>query len=144
MRKFLTLAIVLIMTSAIGVVAQSRRANYGHQKMEIPASTMIFNACEVDDQPQFPGGERALANFINEIKTYPKEAYKQGVQGRVVLSFVVHPDGSINGIEILKGVEVSLNKEAIRIIRKMPHWIPGRIDATRVATRCVVAIPFRL
>ncbi len=104
----------------------------------------IYDSGYVDVVPQFPGGERALMKFINETRCYPTEAYNNKVQGRVVCSFVVYPDGSINGISVIKGVEETLDKEAVRIIREMPRWMAGSIDNQTVPVSCVLAIPFRL
>lgn len=104
----------------------------------------IYDSGYVDVVPQFPGGERALMKFINETRCYPTDAYNNKVQGRVVCSFVVYPDGSINGISVIKGVEETLDKEAVRIIREMPRWMAGSIDNQAVPVSCVLAIPFRL
>ena len=70
----------------------------------------------VDVQPQLPGGERALMNYINQTREYPYHAYHNKIQGRVVCSFVVNIDGSISNVEVIKGVEESLNREAVRVI----------------------------
>ena len=97
----------------------------------------------VDVQPQFPGGERALMNYINQTREYPYHAYHNKIQGRVVCSFVVNIDGSISNVEVIKGVEESLNREAVRILGRMPEWTPGRINGQPVPTRVVWSVPFR-
>lgn len=112
----------------------------GHKSSEIT----IYDSGYVDIVPQFPGGERALMKFINETRRYPQEAYNNKVQGRVVCSFVVYPDGTINGISVIKGVEDALDREAVRIIREMPRWMAGQINNQAVHVSCVLAIPFRL
>ena len=78
--------------------------------------------------------------FINETRVYPAEAYNNRIQGRVVCSFVVYPDGSINGISVMKGVEETLDREAVRIISEMPRWIAGCIGNEAVPVSCVLAI----
>ena len=71
------------------------------------------------------------------------EAYEKGIEGRVICSFVVNSDGSISNIQILRGVEKSLNNEAVRIISKMPDWVPGKIDGQNVPVRVIHPIVFR-
>lgn len=103
----------------------------------------IYEYDYVSEKPTFPGGDSKLVKFINSIREYPKVAYEKGIQGRVICSFVVNTDGSISNIQILRGVEDSLNEEAIRIIKKMPKWTPGRIDGQAVPVRVIYPIPFR-
>lgn len=103
----------------------------------------IYEYDYVSEKPTFPGGDSKLVKFINSTREYPKAAYENGIQGRVICSFVVNTDGSISNIQILRGVEDSLNEEAIRIIKKMPKWTPGRIDGQAVPVRVIYPIPFR-
>lgn len=98
---------------------------------------------EVDEQPSYPGGEREMMKFINKERCYPEEAYNAGVQGRVLCSFIVQPDGAVSYIEVLRGVEKSLNDEAVRIISNMPKWSPGKVDGSNVPTYCILPISFR-
>ncbi len=97
----------------------------------------------VDRQPQFPGGDNAMIRFINNERRYPKKAYREGIEGRVLCSFIVNEDGTISHISVLRGVEESLNREAVRIISQMPPWIAGEIDNTPVPVYCIIPIPFR-
>lgn len=97
----------------------------------------------VDEKPEFPGGGTELINFINAQRRYPAEAYAMGIEGRVTCSFVVNSDGSVSNVSIVRGVEPTLNKEAMRIIGKMPHWSPGKIEGNPVPVRVICAVPFR-
>lgn len=97
----------------------------------------------VEDKPSFPGGGQKLINFINDTRRYPAEAYARGIEGRVMCSFVVHPDGSVSHVSVLRGVEPTLNREALRIISKMPAWHPGKISGQAVPVRVICAVPFR-
>lgn len=106
--------------------------------------TMVYDYDVVDVQPQFPGGERGLTNFINQTREYPYNAYKRKIEGRVLCSFIVNADGSISHVKILKGVEHTLNREAERIILSMPSWIAGRVNDEPVPVRCILPIAFRL
>lgn len=103
----------------------------------------VFEYDYVSDKPSFPGGDRNLMTFINATREYPREAYRKGIQGRVTCSFVVNVDGSVSHISVLRGVEPTLNKEAIRILSKMPDWIPGKHDGHVVPVRVVWSVPFR-
>lgn len=79
----------------------------------------------VEKQPSFPGGQKALQQYIKQHQIYPKEAKKAGISGRVFLAFVVNTDGSIQNIELLKGIGMGCDEEAIRLVKRMPKWIPG-------------------
>ncbi len=143
MRMLNRLIVLTILTfSANFINAQIHRVYTGNGQKNNEIT--IYDSGYVDVVPQFPGGERALMKFINETRCYPTDAYNNKVQGRVVCSFVVYPDGSINGISVIKGVEETLDKEAVRIIREMPRWMAGSIDNQAVPVSCVLAIPFRL
>lgn len=103
----------------------------------------VYEYDYVDQKPEFPGGGQSMLNFINEERIYPEEAYLQGIEGRVTCAFIINSDGSVSNISIIKGCEPSLNKEAKRIISKMPHWSPGKIDNIPVPVRVICSVPFR-
>lgn len=103
----------------------------------------VYEYDYVNEKPGFPGGDAMLISFINQTREYPKEAYKKGITGRVTCSFVVNPDGTISNVQVLKGVEPSLNREAVRIFNVMPQWTPGKIDNTPVPVRVIRSISFR-
>lgn len=103
----------------------------------------VYQYDYVWEKPSFPGGDDKLMNFINKNRRYPKRAYKAGIQGRVSCSFIVNTDGSISCVQVYKGVEASLNEEAVRIFRKMPRWKPGRVNGEAVAVRVIRTVPFR-
>ena len=104
----------------------------------------VYECDYVDEQPLFPGGERGLINFINHTREYPYGAYTRKVEGRVLCSFIVNPDGSVSNAYVIKGVEETLNKEALRIINSMPNWKAGKVDNESVKVRCILPIAFRL
>lgn len=80
----------------------------------------------VVDMPEFPGGMSELMKFIQENMQYPKIAIKKGIEGRVICQFTVTKDGSIEDIIVVRGLHKSLDKEAVRVIKKMPKWKPGK------------------
>ena len=98
----------------------------------------------VEQMPQLPGGEAALLKFINEKIKYPIPAQEAGIQGRVVVRFVVSKTGEIKDVTVLRSVESSLDKEAVRVIQMMPKWIPGKQNGNNVAVYFTVPVVFKL
>jgi len=98
----------------------------------------------VEDQPQFPGGNVAMMKFISDNIVYPKEAHANGIQGRVISSFVVMKDGSINDLQIVRGVDPLLDAEALRVLGLMPDWKPGKQRGETVNVRFTIPIVFNL
>lgn len=107
-------------------------------------TTKVFLSETVDTHPAFPGGDHKMYGFINENRRYPAKAYEAGIEGRVLCSCIVDSNGDISNIKIVKGVEESLDREAVRIISIMPKWTPGKVDGEPVDTYCLIAVPFRL
>jgi len=105
----------------------------------------VYEFDYVDIQPQFPGGERGLINFINKTREYPYHAYKKRIQGRVLCSFIVGTDGRVSDVRVIRGAgDESLDREAIRVIGKMPKWSVGKVRDHAVPVRVVLPIAFRL
>ena len=98
----------------------------------------------VEQMPSFPGGNSALMKFLNENIHYPVVAQENGVQGRVVISFVVERDGHITDVQVARSVDPSLDKEAQRVVRSMPKWIPGKQNGSAVRVKYNVPVSFRL
>ena len=98
----------------------------------------------VEQPPRFPGGETALAKWLKDNINYPQIAIDQGVQGRVVVRFVVSPDGSIGKAEVVRQLDPSCDREALRVVQKMPKWEPGRQNGTAVHVYFLLPIAFSL
>ena len=109
---------------------------------EEESSQQIFTV--VETMPQFPGGDAALLQFLAKSIKYPVIAQENGIQGRVICAFVVNRDGSIVDAEVLRGVDPSLDKEALRVIGTMPKWTPGKQRGKPVRVKYTVPITFRL
>ena len=109
---------------------------------EEESSQQIFMV--VEEMPEFPGGQAALMSFIAKSIKYPVVAQENGIQGRVTCSFVVNKDGSIVDAEVIRGIDPSLDKEALRVINTMPKWKPGKQRGKPVRVKFTVAINFRL
>lgn len=99
---------------------------------------------KVEIMPSFPGGQGELNQFISTTLIYPAIAAKNGIQGRVVLRFVVDKDGTISDIKIQQSVDSSLDKEAIRVVKAMPQWSPGMQEGEPVSVSFMMPINFRL
>ncbi len=97
-----------------------------------------------DVEAQFAGGAAAMQRWISENVQYPQTSIELNEQGRVYLSFVVESDGSISNIAIERGVSADLDREAKRLMRKMPKWIPGEAKGRKARTRCRLPINFTL
>ena len=98
----------------------------------------------VEQQPMFPGGQTALMKYLSEHTKYPVVAQENGVQGRVTIQFVVEKDGSISDVHVLRGVDPSLDKEAVRVVKSMPRWTPGKQNGINVRVNYRVPVLFRL
>ena len=104
--------------------------------------TKVFDV--VEQMPTFPGGQAALMSWLSSNIKYPVVAEENGVQGRVVCTFVVERDGSITDVQVVRGVDPSLDKEAVRVLKQMPHWIPGKQNGSAVRVKYTVPVTFRL
>lgn len=98
----------------------------------------------VEQMPSFPGGPSALMQYLSSNIKYPVVAQENGVQGRVVVSFVVERDGSITDVQVARSVDPSLDREAQRVVRNMPRWIPGKQNGQAVRVKYNVPVAFRL
>jgi TonB family protein len=96
-----------------------------------------------EDMPQFPnGGEKAMVRFIKKNTHYPESARKAGIKGHAVLNCVIEKDGTISTIKVMKKLSPECDEEAMRVIKSMPKWIPGRHNGINVAVRYTIAVDF--
>jgi TonB family protein len=98
----------------------------------------------VEQMPEFPGGQEAFMQFLRQEVKYPKEAEEKGLQGRVVVRYIIEKDGSISEVEIVKSVNEYLDAEAIRVVNAMPKWKPGKQKGENVRVKYTLPISFRL
>lgn len=100
----------------------------------------------VEEQASFPGGETAMAAFIQKRVKYPKRCRRNNMEGMVVLKFIVNKDGTIGTITPLKEVAEApeFTMEAIRVVKSMPNWIPGKINDRVVRSEVILPVSFRL
>lgn len=95
-----------------------------------PENDSVFEV--VKTMPQFPGGFDAMTKFLVENIKYPEESKKSGAQGTVFVSYVIEKDGSVSNVKILRGVNNEIDLEALRVVKAMPKWVPGKTDKDEV------------
>ena len=125
---------------------QQTKANVTYVPVQVvetePEEQTIFEV--VEQMPEFPGGNAALMQYLNKNIKYPVIAQEQGVQGRVIVQFVVNKEGSIVDAQVVRSVDPYLDKEAIRVINTMPKWTPGKQRGKPVRVKFTVPVAFRL
>ena len=133
-RKNVSLKVALMMLvllfSFMTSTAQTKKNN------------MVFDIVEV--MPQYPGGQIAMLKYLMENIKYPKQIMEEGIQGRVTVSFIVEKDGRVSNVRLLRSVQPSLDKEAIRVVKSMPKWTPGKQNGKPVRVRFNLPIMFKL
>jgi protein TonB len=98
----------------------------------------------VEQNPEFPGGNAAMRKFLSDNMNYPPIAAENGIKGRVTLQFVVNKEGVISQVKVVKGVDPSLDKEAVRVVESMPKWVPGKQNGKPVNVWFTLPVTFQL
>jgi TonB family protein len=129
-----------------GVVVSKKAKNADRLSQEMDeeetAEAEVFTV--VEESPQFPGGDEARVRFLQENIHYPDEAREASIQGTVYISFVIEIDGTINDIRVLRGIGGGCDEEAVRVIRNMPRWLPGKQRGKPVRVQFNMPIKFSL
>jgi len=112
------------------------------QVIEQEAPREIFTV--VEEQPTYPGGDEARIRFLQANMKYPEEAKELGVQGKVFVTFVVEVDGSITDVKVLRGIGSGCDDEAVRVVKSMPRWVPGKQRGVPVRVQFNLPINFKL
>ena len=107
-----------------------------------PDENSIFQV--VETQPEFPGGMAELMKYLQKNIRYPKVCKEQGLQGRVIVQFVVNADSTITDVNVVKPVNPYLDQEALRVVKAMPKWKPGKQRGEPVRVRFTLPVTFRL
>ena len=98
----------------------------------------------VEKMPEFPGGELELLNFINKSIRYPVGAQERDIQGRVICSFIIDKTGKVVDAQVVRGIDPSLDSEALRVVKTIPNWEPGKQRGKPVRVKYTMPITFRL
>jgi len=118
-----------------------------HARLKIPGEVLSTDEKVwdvIEQMPLFPGGEKALLNYISKNLKYPVEAQKKGIQGRVILRFVVASSGKTTRVEVMRSLSPALDKEAVRVVESLPDWTPGKQNGVKVNVYYTLPITFRL
>jgi TonB family protein len=116
---------------------------FAQQPATVP-ETRPFELYNLERAPVFPGGEKALGNYLFSTIKYPEDARRNRQEGMVVLAFTVGRDGVIQDVEIVRGVSPSIDAEALRVVRSMPTWQPGEMGGQKVDVRYTLPVRFKL
>jgi periplasmic protein TonB len=116
-------------------------ADLGNNKID---QDTIYESFNIDVQPFFHGGDEALTDYIQARIQYPKEAKNNGIEGTVYIRFVVTKNGTIGETQIMRTVDPNLEMEAIRVIRNLPKWTPGKKDGKHVNVWFIIPVKFKL
>ena len=95
-------------------------------------------------QAEFPGGQQALMTFLSQNMKYPSEAMEAGIQGRVLVGFVINKDGSVDEVKVVRSAHATLDAEAVRVVKAMPKWKPGKKDGKTVRVRYTLPLTFKM
>ena len=141
---FVPLAIALLAMNSTAMRANVQKKVVKSTKVTKKTGTTdkVYEVCE--QMPIFPGGDAALMKYLSENVKYPALAIKAQEQGRVVVSFTVEKDGAISDVKVARSVTPSLDAEAVRVVKAMPKWTPGKQDGQLVRVRYNVPVSFKL
>lgn len=134
MKKFFTL---LLFTAAVSMAYAQQPASNNNTDDDV-----VFSV--VEQEPEYPGGEEAMYKFLSDNLVYPKAAREKGIQGKVIVEFVVEKNGKISNVKAVKCVSPELDAEAVRVISKMPKWKPGVLRGEKVRSTFRLPINFQL
>lgn len=103
----------------------------------------IYSMAEVGEYPEFPGGDPAMYQWLSENLVYPPKAQENGIQGTVVVSFTIGVDGSVTNVKVARGKDPALDYEAVRVVRLMPKWKPGKVNGKPVPIIYTLPVKFQ-
>ena len=143
-------SVAILLASVLGTNNLMAESKDGSLSVDICAPESEDDSSEddlyinVDKHATFPGGHIKAAAFIKENLKYPEDAADYGIQGRVIVNFVVEEDGSVSDIKVVRGVHPSLDAEAVRVVKLMPKWQPAERGGKPVRTKYTLPVSFRI
>ena len=132
------LILLVIVVAPVRANAQDKKGNTSQTRKDTATDDKVYEVCE--QMPIFEGGDAALLKYLRENLKYPDNTKDRGVQGRLVIGFIVEKDGSLTDVKVLRPVDIDLDAEVLRVIKGMPKWIPGRHNGQRVRVRYLLPI----
>jgi len=133
-----TLVLLAVVFVPAGANAQNKKVEKAQTHKDTTTDDKVYEVCE--QMPIFEGGDAALLKYLTDSVKYPELAKKHGVQGRVVIGFIVEKDGSLTNVKVLRAVDIAIDAEVLRVVKGMPKWIPGRHNGQRVRVRYLLPI----
>ncbi|MBK9420414.1 MAG: energy transducer TonB [Flavobacteriales bacterium] len=109
-----------------------------------PVEEVTYDLAAVQEQPEFQGGMAQMYGYLKKNIKYPDMEFDAGIQGKVYVEFVVEKDGSVEDVSVRRGVSPGLDKEALRAVRSMPKWSPGKMNGKAVKVRFTIPVDFKL
>ena len=134
--------IVMVILLKASMHAQSDSSMVSSSNDNVADEEMDFTI--VEEMPEFPGGQQALFAYLGSNISYPDEAIRKGVEGVVYVAFTVEKDGSVNDVDIVRGIGAGCDEEVVRLVRSMPAWKPGTQKGTPVSVRYNMPVKFTL
>ena len=132
------LVLLVIVFAPAGANAQNKKVKKAQTHKDTTTDNKVYDVCE--QMPIYEGGDAALLKYLTDSVKYPELAKKHGVQGRVVIGFIVEKDGSLTNVKVLRAVDRALDAEVLRLVKGMPKWIPGRQNGQRVRVKYLLPI----
>ena len=133
-----TLVLLVIVFAPAGVNAQNKKVKKAQTHKDTTTDDKVYDVCE--QMPTYEGGDAALLKYLGENLKLPEEDQERGMQGRMVVGFIVEKDGSLTNVKVLRPVDIALDAEVLRVVKGMPKWIPGRHNGQRVRVRYLLPI----
>lgn len=156
-NKIVLSALLLIVMSSCNFLEKSnlkeiaqdirteKRSNDNAEEQYVPQEMQEGEVYDmVDEMPVFPGGMTALLKYVSETIQYPDVAKKESIQGRVIVTFIVDKEGTIKNAKVMRGIDASLDNEALRVVNSMPRWNPGKHKGENVSVRFTFPVRFDL
>ena len=132
------LILLVIVIAPASANAQDKRGKTTQTRKDTATDDKVYEVCE--QMPIFEGGDAALLKYLGENLKLPEEDQERGMQGRMVVGFIVEKDGSLTNVKVLRAVDIAIDAEVLRVVKGMPKWIPGRHNGQRVRVRYLLPI----
>ena len=132
------LILLVIVFVPAGANAQNKKMKKAQTHKDTTTDDKVYDVCE--QMPTYEGGDAALLKYLGENWKLPDEYKERGIQGRMVVGFIVEKDGSLTNVKVLRAVDIAIDAEVLRVVKGMPKWIPGRHNGQRVRVRYLLPI----
>ena len=132
------LILLVIVIAPARANAQNKKVKKAQTHKDTTTDDKVYDVCE--QMPTYEGGDAALLKYLGENLKLPEEDQERGMQGRMVVGFIVEKDGSLTNVKVLRAVDIALDAEVLRVVKGMPKWIPGRHNGQRVRVRYLLPI----